>query len=323
MPDLAEVGVIFEAEIEILVELMRKADGGREVRETVMTRCKIDDRIDDEFEISVAHPDDRPQFDAKTRRRKHCRIIAELEIGTVEEIALLGVGRDEQRAQLHALREERPVLLQGEGRVKSEFPPWSHAISEFRRAVEAVIGDEAARMIRLLQAIPDIIEMLLHSPLAWLGDFGVIDLNFVDSSRPLRRKNENRRSPQPGDPFSKVAIHKSRIPALIDIRRICLFRRSDCRLRAILAISTPCRSSRPTKNPTDTGRGAHCRAHCLAPVNYIQYSGFIDEIKTIAAFAALAQTPRLDTFRLLVAREPDGVPAGEHARLLGVPRKTH
>jgi hypothetical protein len=47
MPDLAEVGVIFEAEIEILVELMRKADGGREVRETVMTRRKIDDRIDD------------------------------------------------------------------------------------------------------------------------------------------------------------------------------------------------------------------------------------------------------------------------------------
>ena len=70
-----------------------------------------------------------------------------------------------------------------------------HAIGEFRRAVEAVIGDEPARMIRLFQAIPDIIEMLLHSPLAGLGDFGVIDLNFVDSLRPLRRKNE--KSPQP------------------------------------------------------------------------------------------------------------------------------
>ena len=77
-------------------------------------------------------------------------------------------------------------------------------------------------MIRLLRAIPDIIEMLLHSPLAGLGDFGVIDLNFVDSLRPLRRKDENRRSPQPGNPFSKVAAHKSRIPALIDTRRICL-----------------------------------------------------------------------------------------------------
>ncbi len=39
----------------------------------------------------------------------------------------------------------------------------------------------------------------------------------------------------------------------------------------------------------------------------------------IAALAALAQSTRLDTFRLLVRQEPEGVPAGELARLLGVP----
>ena len=48
----------------------------------------------------------------------------------------------------------------------------------------------------------------------------------------------------------------------------------------------------------------------------------MDEIETIAAFAALAQTTRLDTFRLLVAREPEGVPAGELARLMAVPQNT-
>ena len=48
----------------------------------------------------------------------------------------------------------------------------------------------------------------------------------------------------------------------------------------------------------------------------------MDEIETIAALAALAQTTRLDTFRLLVAREPDGVPAGELARLMAVPQNT-
>jgi ArsR family transcriptional regulator, arsenate/arsenite/antimonite-responsive transcriptional repressor len=48
----------------------------------------------------------------------------------------------------------------------------------------------------------------------------------------------------------------------------------------------------------------------------------MDEIETIAAFAALAQTTRLDTFRLLVAREPDGVAAGELARLMVVPQNT-
>ncbi len=48
----------------------------------------------------------------------------------------------------------------------------------------------------------------------------------------------------------------------------------------------------------------------------------MENIEAIAAFSALAQTTRLDTFRLLVAREPEGVPAGELARLLAVPQNT-
>jgi ArsR family transcriptional regulator, arsenate/arsenite/antimonite-responsive transcriptional repressor len=48
----------------------------------------------------------------------------------------------------------------------------------------------------------------------------------------------------------------------------------------------------------------------------------MDEIQIIAALAALAQSTRLDTFRLLVTREPDGVPAGELARLIEVPQNT-
>jgi ArsR family transcriptional regulator len=48
----------------------------------------------------------------------------------------------------------------------------------------------------------------------------------------------------------------------------------------------------------------------------------MDENQTIAALAALAQPTRLQTFRLLVEKEPDGVPAGELARLVGVPQNT-
>ena len=48
----------------------------------------------------------------------------------------------------------------------------------------------------------------------------------------------------------------------------------------------------------------------------------MDETRTIAALAALAQATRLQTFRLLVEREPEGVPAGELARLIGVPQNT-
>ena len=39
-------------------------------------------------------------------------------------------------------------------------------------------------------------------------------------------------------------------------------------------------------------------------------------------FAALSQATRLDAFRLIVNHEPDGLPAGEIARLLDVPQNT-
>jgi ArsR family transcriptional regulator, arsenate/arsenite/antimonite-responsive transcriptional repressor len=48
----------------------------------------------------------------------------------------------------------------------------------------------------------------------------------------------------------------------------------------------------------------------------------MDNLDTIAALAALAQPTRLDTFRLLVKKEPKGVPAGEVARLMAVPQNT-
>lgn len=48
----------------------------------------------------------------------------------------------------------------------------------------------------------------------------------------------------------------------------------------------------------------------------------MDNISAIAALGALAQSTRLDTFRLLVRHEPEGVPAGELARLLEVPQNT-
>jgi hypothetical protein len=40
MTNLPEVAVIFETEVEIPIELMHEADGGREGRRTVLTRCK-------------------------------------------------------------------------------------------------------------------------------------------------------------------------------------------------------------------------------------------------------------------------------------------
>ena len=44
--------------------------------------------------------------------------------------------------------------------------------------------------------------------------------------------------------------------------------------------------------------------------------------RAIDAFAALAQSTRLEAFRLLVKHAPDGLPAGEIARRLDVPHNT-
>jgi DNA-binding transcriptional ArsR family regulator len=48
----------------------------------------------------------------------------------------------------------------------------------------------------------------------------------------------------------------------------------------------------------------------------------MDGNEAIVVLAALAQETRLETFRLLVRREPDGVAAGELARLIEVPQNT-
>jgi ArsR family transcriptional regulator len=48
----------------------------------------------------------------------------------------------------------------------------------------------------------------------------------------------------------------------------------------------------------------------------------MDNETAILSLGALAQGTRLDTFRLLVRHEPDGLPAGEIARQLDVPQNT-
>ncbi|WP_172124789.1 metalloregulator ArsR/SmtB family transcription factor [Devosia sp. 919] len=48
----------------------------------------------------------------------------------------------------------------------------------------------------------------------------------------------------------------------------------------------------------------------------------MEQNAAIDVFSALSQATRLETFRLLMEYEPDGLPAGEIARRLGVPQNT-
>ena len=60
----------------------------------------------------------------------------------------------------------------------------------------------------------------------------------------------------------------------------------------------------------------------LETVMDIGKTGYMESDQAIACLSALAQPTRLETFRLLTSREPDGIPAGEIARLLEVPQNT-
>lgn len=51
-------------------------------------------------------------------------------------------------------------------------------------------------------------------------------------------------------------------------------------------------------------------------------SGCMENEQAVLALAALAQSTRLQAFRLLVAHEPDGLAAGDLANLLEVPANT-
>ena len=74
---------------------------------------------------------------------------------------------------------------------------------------------------------------------------------------------------------------------------------------------------------TLTGLQLSVRHHSAAgKVPNIWQPGYMDKDPAINALSALAQSTRLDTFRLLVKHEPDGLPAGEVARLLDVPQNT-
>ena len=55
---------------------------------------------------------------------------------------------------------------------------------------------------------------------------------------------------------------------------------------------------------------------------YIDKSRYMESENAVLALAALAQSTRLEVFRLLVKHEPEGLAAGDVARALAVPQNT-
>jgi ArsR family transcriptional regulator, arsenate/arsenite/antimonite-responsive transcriptional repressor len=55
---------------------------------------------------------------------------------------------------------------------------------------------------------------------------------------------------------------------------------------------------------------------------YIHESRYMESENVLLALAALAQSTRLDVFRLLAKHEPEGLAAGDIAKALAVPQNT-
>ena len=147
-----------------------------------LSEMDVDNRIDDELVVAAPEADDRANLHREAGLGEWRRLVAEFEVHAVEEIALLGMRRHEQRSQFEGVRIEA-LVLKGERQIEADLPPVGHTVSEFRRAVEAVVGSEAAGKGRVLLTERDVVQMLLDRELADLGDPGVVDLDLVGRAR--------------------------------------------------------------------------------------------------------------------------------------------
>ena len=102
------------------------------------------------------------------------------EIQAVKEVLLFGVGRYEQRAQLEIVRKEVALAVDSPRNVEPRFEPIGHPVGKFRCPIKGVIRDETAGKVRRTPTIEGVVEVILDSELADLGDLGIIDLDFVD-----------------------------------------------------------------------------------------------------------------------------------------------
>src|SRR6266478_8891239 len=115
-----EIGVVLDAECEVLAKISRDARRRREYRVCIRPESDIDNRIDDELIIVLTDADDRPNLKIQLGfREARCRV-AELEIHPIEKFALGRVGGDEQLSDLACIRRELARVVNCKWRVKPD-----------------------------------------------------------------------------------------------------------------------------------------------------------------------------------------------------------
>ena len=113
--NLAEVGIIFDADKTVLAEIAREPCRRQEIGLAECAEPNVDDRIDDEFPFLVAHADDRPDFGRKMRLRELRCLVAELEINAIEKFLLAGCGTAKRVRIFAPLERKAPLPLTANG----------------------------------------------------------------------------------------------------------------------------------------------------------------------------------------------------------------
>src|SRR6266567_793550 len=86
---------------------------------------------------------------------------------------------DKEGPDLESIGQELAAVIDRKRRVEAKLPPISQPIGPFRSAIETMVRNQSAGKFGLGAPSKSVIEMLLKGPLTDLGDFGVVDLDFV------------------------------------------------------------------------------------------------------------------------------------------------
>jgi hypothetical protein len=92
---LTKVTIILGPDKEILAALARDPQLRQKVCFSASAEAHIDNRIGDEFPVGIAPPDDRPDLERVNQLRQPRQAVAEFEIQSVEEVALVRLRRHE------------------------------------------------------------------------------------------------------------------------------------------------------------------------------------------------------------------------------------
>ncbi len=169
--DLAEIGVIFDAEEAVLAEIAREPCRGEKIGFAERAKSDIDAIGLTMNSQSLLRTPRIGRISKRIARLRECRrLVAEFKVDSIKKFLLGRMRHNKQIADFGAVGQERAAAADRKRRIEADFPPIGDPISELRRAVKRMVWNEPAGKVRFFAAADRIIEMLLNGPLPNRGN---------------------------------------------------------------------------------------------------------------------------------------------------------